>query len=393
MACTSCTVFDPSLVEYDFGASHPMNPVRVDLTMRLAEALGVVGGSGLAVASAPVADDDLVATVHDRALIEAVRRIGEDPTRSDLARGLGTEDNPTFAGMHHASAHVVGATVEAARRMWTGEVQHAANVTGGLHHAMPDRASGFCVYNDVAVAIRWLLDHGAQRVAYVDVDVHHGDGVERVFWDDPRVLTISLHETGQMLFPGTGFPHDTGGPGAEGSAVNVALPPGTADAGWLRAFHAVVPPLLREFRPDVLVTQHGCDSHADDPLAHLMLTVDGQRASYAALHELAHEVAGGRWLATGGGGYAVVDVVPRSWTHLLAIVSGVPLDPATEVPLAWREEVQGRVGRRGPVLMTDGRTALYRDWEQGYDPESWLDRAIQATRTSVFPLHGLDPVL
>ncbi|GAA1909610.1 acetoin utilization protein AcuC [Nocardioides marmoribigeumensis] len=391
--CTACTVFEPSLVEYDFGASHPMNPVRVDLTMRLAEALGVVGGTDLRVVPAPVADDDLVATVHDRALIESVRRIGEDPTRTDLVRGLGTDDNPTFAGMHHASAHVVGATVEAARRMWSGEVQHAANVTGGLHHAMPDRASGFCVYNDVAVAIRWLLAQGAQRVAYVDVDVHHGDGVEKVFWDDPRVLTISLHETGQMLFPGTGFPHDVGGPGAEGSAVNVALPPGTSDAGWLRAFHAVVPPLLREFRPDVLVTQHGCDSHTEDPLAHLMLSVDGQRASYAALHDLAHEVAGGRWLATGGGGYAVVDVVPRAWTHLLAIVAGTPLDPATDVPQAWREEVRGRLGRPGPLLMTDGRTPVYRDWEQGYDPASWLDRAIQATRTSVFPLHGLDPVL
>jgi acetoin utilization protein AcuC len=143
----------------------------------------------------------------------------------------------------------------------------------------------------------------------------------------------------------------------------------------------------------VLVTQHGCDSHTEDPLAHLMLSVDGQRASYAALHDLAHEVAGGRWLVTGGGGYAVVDVVPRSWTHLLAIVAGSPLDPATEVPSAWREEVRGRVGRSGPGLMTDGRNPVYRDWEMGYDPDSWLDRAIQATRTSVFPLHGLDPVL
>ncbi len=137
------------------------------------------------------------------------------------------------------------------------------------------------------------------------------------------MLTISLHETGQMLFPGTGFPADSGGPDAPGSAVNVALPPGTADAGWLRAFHAVVPPLLREFAPDVLVTQQGCDSHRDDPLAHLALSVDGQRASYLALHDLAHEAAGGRWVAFGGGGYAVVDVVPRAWTHLLAVVSGV----------------------------------------------------------------------
>ena len=144
--------------------------------------------------------------------------------------------------MHEAAAHVVGATVEAFRQVWSGESLHSANITGGLHHAMPGTASGFCIYNDVAVGIRWLLDHGAERVAYVDVDVHHGDGVERIFCDDPRVLTISLHETGQMLFPGTGFPHDTGRARTpEGTAVNVALPPGTADAGWLRAFHAVVP--------------------------------------------------------------------------------------------------------------------------------------------------------
>ena len=234
--------------------------------------------------------------------------------------------------MHEAAAHVTGATVEAMRQVWSGESLHSANITGGLHHAMPDRVSGFCVYNDVAVGIRWLLEQGAERVAYVDVDAHHGDGVERIFWDDPRVLTISLHESGEVLFPGTGFPRDLGGPDAPGTAVNVALPPGTADAGWLRAFHAVVPDLLREWQPDILVTQHGCDSHIDDPLAHLMLTVDGQRATYLALHDLAHELTGGRWVATGGGGYAVVDVVPRAWTHLLAIVAGRPLDPQPQRP-------------------------------------------------------------
>ena len=132
--------------------------------------------------------------------------------------------------MHEASALVAGATVAAARAVWTGEAEHAVNVAGGLHHAMPGAGSGFCVYNDPAIAIAWLLEQGAERVAYVDVDVHHGDGVERAFWDDPRVLTISLHESGRYLFPGTGFPDDTGGPGAEGSAVNVALPPGTTDA-------------------------------------------------------------------------------------------------------------------------------------------------------------------
>lgn len=388
--CRGCTVFESELVEYDFGADHPMNPVRVDLTMRLADELGVTGRGGLDVVPAPVAGDALIATVHRDDLIETVRRSSADPSRIDPGRGLGTDDNPTFEGMHHASAHIVGASVEAARRVWHGEALHAANITGGLHHAMPERASGFCIYNDVAVAIRWLLEQGAARVAYVDVDVHHGDGVERVFWDDPRVLTISLHETGQMLFPGTGFPHDVGGPGAEGSAVNVALPPGTSDAGWLRAFHAVVPPLLHEFRPDVLVTQHGCDSHIEDPLAHLMLSVDGQRASYLALHDLAHEVCQGRWVVTGGGGYAVVDVVPRAWSHLLAVVSGRPITPQAAVPEGWRESVRHRLGRLGPHVMTDGRNPVYRDWGGGYDPDSWLDRAVHATREAVFPLHGLD---
>ena len=382
-------VFDPTLTEYSFGPSHPMSPVRVDLTMRLAHELGVVGDR-LRPVPAPMADEDLIASVHDPRLIEAVVRAGLKDVY-DVERGLGTDDNPVFPGMHVAAAHVVGASVEAFRQVWSGESLHSANITGGLHHAMRDRASGFCIYNDVAIGIQYLLDQGVERVAYVDVDVHHGDGVEKIFWDDPRVLTISLHETGQMLFPGTGFPHDTGGPEAQGSAVNVALPPGTADAGWLRAFHAVVPPLLRAFDPQVLVTQHGCDSHIEDPLAHLMLTVDGQRAAYLALHDLAHELCDGKWVVTGGGGYALVEVVPRAWTHLLAIVSGRPLEPDTETPEAWREHVRTALGRTAPLRLTDGRPPAYRDWSEGYDPHTWLDRAVHATRTEVFPWHGLDP--
>ena len=383
-------VFDPSLTAYDFGPAHPMAPVRVDLTMRLAAELGVTG-ERLRLVDAPTATDEELLTVHDRELVEAVVRAGTTGAH-DERHGLGSDDNPVFRDMHLAASHVVGATLEAVKQVWGGHSLHSANIAGGLHHGMPDRASGFCIYNDVAVGIQRLLDRGAERVAYVDVDVHHGDGVERIFWDDPRVLTISLHETGQMLFPGTGFPQDSGGAGARGSAINVALPPGTSDAGWLRAFHAVVPPLLREFVPDVLVTQHGCDSHMEDPLAHLMLTVDGQRAAYVALHELAHEVCDGRWVVTGGGGYSLVDVVPRAWTHLLAVVAGRPLDPATETPPGWRQHVRGVLGAAPPSRLTDGRTPAYRDWSEGYDPESWLDRAIHATRMEVFPSHGLDPM-
>ncbi|MGH3356324.1 MAG: acetoin utilization protein AcuC [Nocardioidaceae bacterium] len=392
MSGSACVVFDDSLTEYDFGPGHPMAPLRVDLTMRLARSLEVVGGKGLAQVPAPVADEDVLALVHSERYIEAVRRAGANPDRLDLAHGLGTEDNPTFPRMHEATAHVVGASVEAARRVWEGEAVHAANISGGLHHAMRDWASGFCVYNDPAIAIAWLLGKGARKIAYVDVDVHHGDGVQQAFYDDPRVLTVSLHETPRTLFPGTGLPEESGGEGAEGSAVNIALPPGTSDSGWLRAFHAVVPPLLREFDPDIIVSQQGCDSHIEDPLAHLMLTVDGQCAAYKAVHDLAHELCDGRWVAVGGGGYAIVDVVPRAWSHLLAVVAGRPVEPTTETPQEWRDHVQRQLGRVGPRRMTDGRTPEYRDWSEGYDPDSWLDRSIQATRAEIFPSHGIDPL-
>jgi acetoin utilization deacetylase AcuC-like enzyme len=187
---------------------------------------------------------------------------------------------------------------------------------------MATHASGFGVYNDVAIAIAWLLGQGAERVAYVDVDAHHGDGVQTAFYDDPRVLTMSLHQHPATLFPFTGLPAESGGPGAKGSSVNVALPARTGDASWLRAFHAVVPPLLDQFRPQILVSQHGAGTHRLDPLAGLELSIDAQRAAHAAIHALAHDHADGRWLLTGGGGYDLVNVVPRTWTHLLAEAAG-----------------------------------------------------------------------
>ena len=374
--------WDDALTRYDFGASHPLNPIRVDLTMRLVRELGLLDLPGVRVVRPEPADDALLGLVHDADYIEAVQRVSARPTHPEPRRGLGTSDNPAFAGMHEAAALVAGATVAAARVVWRGEAEHAVSVAGGLHHAMPDSASGFCVYNDPAIAIAWLLEQGAQRVAYVDVDVHHGDGVERVFWDDPRVLTISLHESGRYLFPGTGFPEDVGGPGAEGTAVNVALPPGTDDSAWLRAFHAIVPDLVVEFAPDVLVTQHGCDSHVLDPLAHLSLTVDGQRASYAALHTLAHEHAHGRWVATGGGGYQLVEVVPRVWAHLVAEAAGAPVPPGTEVPDAWLAHVAGRLGVAGPQLMTDGVTPSWVTWPDDDESPS-VDQAISATLGAV----------
>lgn len=384
-------VWDPSFTRYDFGPHHPMAPVRLDLTARLADALGLLRRPGVEVRGAEPADDALLTTVHDAGYVAAVRRVSDDPTLTDLAHGLGTDDDPVFAGIHEASARVAQGTVECAEQVWAGDVEHGVNFCGGLHHAMRDRASGFCVYNDVALGIQRLLDLGARKVVYVDVDVHHGDGTQAIFWDDPRVLTVSVHESGRMLFPGTGFPDELGGPDALGSAVNVALPPGTGDAGWLRAVHSVVPQVVRAFEPDVLVSQHGCDSHFLDPLAHLAVSVDAQREVAATLHSLAHEVCDGRWVATGGGGYEVVDVVPRSWAHLVGIAVHSPVPPTTAIPQDWATYVQSLLGRHAPGRMTDGRDTWWQSWEVGYDPADAVDRAVMATRKAAFALHGLDP--
>ncbi|MCW2809934.1 MAG: putative deacetylase [Friedmanniella sp.] len=375
---TGVLVHSDHLTLYDFGLEHPMAPGRVRNTISLARHLGVL--DHLRIVPQPEIDLDLLRTVHTAEYVAAVMK-GEPDERY----GLGTTDNPIFPGMHEVSARVAMATVEAARQVFTGQTLRAANISGGLHHAMPALTSGFCVYNDVAVAIRWLLDQGVERVAYVDVDVHHGDGVQEIFYDDPRVMTVSLHETPACLFPGTGFPTETGGPGAEGTAVNVALPPGTGDAGWLRAFHAVVPDVLRAFRPEILITQHGCDSHRHDPLADLNLSLDGQRASYLALADLAEELTGGRWVSVGGGGYSVLNVVPRAWTHLLGIVAGHPVDPTVATPAAWRAEI----GEWAPDSMSDGGTGDYESFDSGINPASRLDQAIIATRQAVYPELGL----
>ena len=256
MACRLELAWDERLVAYDFGAGHPLAPVRVELTIELAREFGVLSLPGVSLTVPRPATDAQLELIHDPRYIAAVRR-----GREALMFGLGTPDNPVFADMHDASALVAGATLAAASAVWDGRAEHGGNIAGGLHHAMRASASGFCVYNDPAIAIAWLLEQGAGKIAYVDIDVHHGDGVQAAFYDDPRVLTISLHEHPAVLFPGTGRASESGGPSAPGSSVNVALPAGTADAGWLRAFHAIVPPLVRACAPEILVSQHGCDTH------------------------------------------------------------------------------------------------------------------------------------
>lgn len=354
MSASTLVLWDEALTAYDFGPGHPLRPLRLELTMALARELGVLSRPGVRIATPVPASDDVLELVHDPSYVAAVRAAPADVMGRLIGHyGLGSADNPVFDRMHEASALATGASVDAAEAVWEGSAEHAVNLAGGLHHAMRDQASGFCIYDDPAVAIAWLLAAGASRVAYVDIDVHHGDGVQAAFFDDPRVLTVSLHESGRFLFPGTGFATERGTGDAVGTSVNVALPPGVGDRGWNRAFDAVVPAALRAFHPQILVTQLGCDTHAEDPLAHLQLSLAGQRQAYAALHALAHEVCGGRWVALGGGGYELVDVVPRAWTHVLAEVTGEPLPPATATTQHWREFVADRAGVSGPELMDD----------------------------------------
>ncbi|APU13814.1 MULTISPECIES: acetoin utilization protein AcuC [Actinoalloteichus] len=396
---SAAIVWDENLLGYDMGESHPLTPVRLDLTMRLARELGVLDGISL-VRPVP-ADETLLAAIHDREYLAAVRAasaIDTEPASELPSRfGLGTVDNPIFPDMHESSALIAGASVAAAREIVEGRVDRAVNIAGGLHHAMADRAAGFCVYNDCVAAIAWLLDQGLERIAYLDVDVHHGDGVQAAFQYDPRVLTMSVHQHPMTLWPGTGGPADVGGPGAEGRAVNLALPPGTDDAGWQRAFHAVVPSLLAAFEPQLLVTQCGVDTHREDPLADLALTVDGHRAIYRTLRDLAETHAGGRWLALGGGGYSPFRVVPRSWTHLLAVLLDRDLAPETTIPAGWRAHAARLAPPDTPIpvsMSDDGHgdasgDAGFPAWDG--EVSHRVDRALLATRRAVFPLFGLDP--
>ncbi len=293
-------MWDPALIGYDFGRGHPLAPVRVDLTMRLARVFGILDRSGVSLQAAPGAQEKTLRLLHEAPYLAAVRRAGDDPLQTDLYRGLGTGDNPTFHGMYEASALVAGQSGGFRRfeAVWARRGQARDRHRGGLHRR-PGRAlpAASCVFNDVALGIAMLLEPRAERVAYVDVD------------ERPRLTACrncsSRRPAGARrsrctspagpLFPGTGFPDETGGPGAPGSSVNVALPAGTGDAGWLRAFEAVVPPLLQAiFRPRrSCVTLAHLRRHRTS-LAHLTMTVDGQRRSYARLHELAHEVSGGR---------------------------------------------------------------------------------------------------
>ena len=323
---------------YDFGPQHPLRPERVLLTYERIRALGLIDGQRVAEVHYRVARDDEIARVHDEDFIAVVKGLdaGEVAPGRALRFGLGTPDDPIFPDMHVASGAVAGASLSAAEALLEGGFEHSFNPAGGLHHARRREASGFCIYNDPAVAIAHVLELRPDwRVMYVDVDVHHGDGVQWIFYDEPRVLTVSLHQSGHYLYPGTGFENETGAGAARGTAINVPLLPYTGDADYLYALERVVRSAAEAFRPDLLLTQLGADTHHGDPLASLTLTMRAYPRIAALLHEVAHRHCAGRWLATGGGGYQATTVVPKVWTIHFAEMCGRP----EAVPADWLEDL------------------------------------------------------
>ena len=341
-------VFGPRSLTYDFGPGHPLTPLRFGPGIDLLRAVGAEPS----IEPEPASDADLE-TVHSPAYVEAVRRFSADPTARP-AMGIGISDNPAFAGMHEAGAAVADGSLRAMSAILRGDVEHALHPGGGLHHAMPAKAWGFCIYNDPALAIVRARAAGL-RVMYVDLDTHHGDGVEAISYADPGVLTVSLHESGRYLFPGTGFIDDLGEGAAVGSAVNVPLEPYTGETAWLAAVRALIPTLAAAFGPDVVVSQHGADTHAWDPLAHLRVTTTAMGEAARLVDRVAHRWAGGRWLATGGGGYDAYRVVPRAWA--LTWLAGAHREAPDETPTAWRDRWEAEAAAFG----TPGMPSTFED--------------------------------
>ena len=374
-------IFGAPSLHYDFGAGHPLTPRRFGPGIDLLRALGADR-----FLAPPEASDAQLHRVHDTEYVSKVRLLSEYPDVAPMAGFASWGDDPPFYGMHEAAAAVAGGSVRAVERIVAGEDLHVFHPGGGLHHAMRDRASGFCIYNDVALAIGIARDLG-HRVLYVDLDVHHGDGVEAIFWNDPQVLTVSFHETGRSLFPGTGFVDECGGPGARGTAVNVPLEPGTSDASWLAAIEMTLPALAVAFRPTLLVTQHGSDSHALDPLAHLDLSTTAMSGAARLLDRLSHEHAGGRWLATGGGGYDVYRVVPRAWG--LVWLAQAHRDIPAGTPAEWRARwaAEAAEHRQGPPP----ETMLDAPATGSVEPVQVVDRNLSVARAALAnALRGLE---
>jgi acetoin utilization protein AcuC len=376
-------VWSDALASYHFRHEHPLNPRRLALSVSLMRALGLLADAAI-VAPRAATEAELL-TVHTQEYIDLVRRLSlpdADPL-AGLPYGLGTEDTPVVEGMHEAASIIAGATLVAAEEIMSGRRRRAFSIAGGLHHARRAAAAGFCVYSDVGVAIKWMQHAHNARVMYIDFDAHHGDGVQEIFYDDPTVLTVSFHESGSSLFPGTGFVDEMGVGRGLGYAVNVPLEAHTEDASWLAAFRAIVPPLADAFKPDIIVVECGADGHVLDPLTHLRATTGLFEQLTKIVCDVADIHSNGRVLAVGGGGYAAFTVVPRAWTLVWATLNGVTAQD--RIPVKWLRAVRMESGREIPSILRDAPDAFPPSVRRAH-VEATNERTVKSILSKALPL-------
>lgn len=312
----SVFIYSDELLQYKFNQSHPFNQKRLQITKDLLQIIGALPKEEII--PPRIASDEEIQLVHDVRYINAVKKAGSGLLQTEQAEnfGLGTEDTPMFPNMHKASAIIVGGTLTAAEYVMSGRCKHALHLGGGLHHSLRGRASGFCVYNDCSIAIKYIREKYNARVLYIDTDAHHGDGVQWTFYDDPNICTLSIHETGKYLFPGTGEIYERGHGYGYGYSFNFPLDAFTEDDSWLHIYEQAVISIAEYFKPDVIVTQNGADAHFLDPLTHLSTTMKIYHEIPKLAHKIAHQYCEGRWIAVGGGGYDIWRVVPRAWAKI-----------------------------------------------------------------------------
>jgi acetoin utilization protein AcuC len=369
-------VWDNGFVNYNLGPSHPLRPVRVKLTYELIKSKKILENQNVETLKARSATREEIRLFHEDNYIKLVE------TYSKKGSGLlDAGDTPAFKGCYEATSLVVGASLNAADAVMNGKVSHAFNPSGGLHHAHPERASGFCIFNDPAVVIAYLKSkYKLKRLVYLDIDAHHGDGVMYGYYDDPAVLDIDFHESGRFLFPGTGFPDETGKGEARGLKLNIPLPPSTGDHAYLDAFRQIVPGAVRRFMPEIILVQCGADGHLNDKLAHLRLTTNVYSDVVGEMHELAHELCNGRFLLFGGGGYTLGNV-PRVWTVAFATLADV--DPGNNIPVEWSREFSRLTDEPPPETLLDPTTT---DTEE---VRKWVEKAV--TELSENLSHSAEP--
>ena len=342
-------LYSERFLDYNLGPLHPLRPVRVKLTYDLIQSKGLLDDDEIKIAAPRVASEVEILLFHEKEYVRLVQKYSE--------RGSGlldAGDTPAFKGCFEATSLVVGASLEACDKIMGGKFAHAFNPSGGLHHAHPERASGFCIFNDPAISVNYLkTKYKIRRLVYMDIDAHHGDGVMYGYYSDPVLLNIDFHENGKYIFPGTGFPDEIGENEAKGLKLNIPLLPGTGDEAYLKAFHKLVPDTVRRFRPEIILVQCGADGHADDRLAHLRLTTNTYEEVVSEMHNLAHELCEGRFLLFGGGGYTLANV-PRVWTVAFATLAGKKLD--NEIPERWSREFRKLTGEDPPSALHDRPT-------------------------------------